>query len=122
MTEPKEPTHQDWAKRFQIACGNEWHEIKKDGVYRTCSCGKRFTQTERQIGKIDKHIKESNPTYLNPADIIREVMKWDDADEFFASISPVGMCVKGLIKVDLITERPPTHLLKEATLFKEGKK
>jgi hypothetical protein len=98
MTGPKEPTYQDWAKRFAKACRIKPKEVPN----RECLC-----------------MEKVYPTFLNPQDILDEVMKWDDADEFFASISPLGMCVKGLIKVDLITERPSTRLLKEATLFKE---
>jgi hypothetical protein len=137
MTKPKEPTHQDWAKRFAVACGNEWHERQTQkelvclpddsmlcefNLFYQCSCG-----------KIGPKVSHKNPTYLNPADIIREVDKWPEESRyaFMCSVSKgiteqnkagLDSHIHWYIDIDLITEEPPTRLLKEATLFKEGKK
>jgi len=67
MTKHKEPTHQDWAKRFWIACGNCWHEVSYNGEDGTW---------------VDKlgFIFHRNPNYdftINAATLI-EVMKEKD--------------------------------------------
>ena len=120
MTASKEPTHQDWAKRFAIACGNELHE---DLGNCKCSCGKEFESGYDEWS----HFNDCppRPNYLNPADILREVMKWGNWNEFRCKVME-GNHLRIIDRTDsiykLITERPPTRLLKEATLFREGKK
>jgi len=128
-----EPTHQEWAKRFQIACGNEWHEIRTITVENCwdnptayqCSCGATWGFKENAVN----HVVSSNPTYTNPADILREVMKWKNGDEFIGTLFCNRSMFAWVIEVLLIefikkyiTEDPPTTLLSKATLFKEGKK
>jgi hypothetical protein len=113
-----EPTHQEWAKRFTIACGYEWHEVvwldRVEYNFRACSCGHKYQVYDKD---------HSNPTYLNPADIIREVMKWDNWNEFKNKVLE-GNHLRIIDRTNsiykFITADPPTPLLKAATLFKEG--
>jgi hypothetical protein len=139
MTASKEPTHQDWAKRFHVACGNCYH-LRDFSVSNNIDGVMHYKCTKCQQWVPLSYEWRPEPTFLNPADILDEVMKWDDADEFVyrigcdclhqivksteAGILDQEIIVRGInvVVIDLITERPPTRLLKEATLFKEGKK
>jgi len=103
MTENKLKEHAEWAKRFTIACGIYVHEMQGENPYEFM--------------------------FLNPADIIREVDKWPDKGNLFFATLTYGNQAKeleldddGFIERNLITEEPPTRLLKEATLFKDGGK
>jgi len=143
MTKSKE-THQDWAKRFHVACGYE------PTLVADCpKCGDTFEYPKGETpapqgtfcpsckgglkGVLHFMPSEDCPTFLNPQDILDEVMKWENVDEFMRKcefthlivIVPLGNGKynnKYTIDTDIITERPPTLLLKEATLFREGKK
>lgn len=108
-----EPTHQDWAKRFAKAC-----RIKpQEAPNRECLC-----------------MEKVYPVYLNPQDILDEVMKWDNSWNFIGKISGIdnlllskyskNQCVALIVVFlqDIITERPPTRLLKEATLWRDDRK
>ena len=67
---PEEITHSDWARRFTIACGNKWHEV--DGE--SCNGWAKYFKNAQG---------PSNPTYLNPADILDKVDKWPDKGKLF---------------------------------------
>lgn len=118
-----EPTHEEWAKRFCIANGICWHEVKfKDfSAYFSCSCGKSYSFES----SLREHIRRYNPTFTNPADIFEVIMKRKDYKLFMAKLeygdfpNVEEIDWTGYIDVDYITEKPPTRFVKESTLWCE---
>jgi hypothetical protein len=69
-------------KRFCELAGIEWHEAKYDAnnFIWNCSCGKWFSVCDE--AEFLDHIKESNPTFLHPEEVLAVCMKWDDRCNF----------------------------------------
>ena len=101
-------------REFTELTGGHWHEWKlykdRDGFVRhSCICGANS-------------IRDKNPTYENPADVLRKIIEIGLYDEFmvqYGGLSKFGRHLDSIL-VDLILE--PDALLKAALEFlKEGK-
>lgn len=111
-------------KEFTELTGGHWHEFPRAQQYkdyfgnicntnrgRRCACGVSF----------NSRYKSPNPTYENPADVLRKIIEIGLYDEFIVEHGAVSKYGKHLdsILVDLIIE--PDALLKAAVVFlKEG--
>lgn len=76
-------------KEFTLLTGGHWHEIVqipahvKDGIrytnHTTCSCRKDLLY----FSNLETHIKESNPTYENPTDVLNVLVKTMETDNWW---------------------------------------
>ncbi len=125
---------ENYEKLFFLATAKEgdvWHEITnytivKDGrviTYATCSCGKNFLFDST----LDEHIKNSNPTYDNPRDILKRMREYCGEERFDLFMAQLeygnntnveGIDWSGNIDIDYILN--PPALLKKAVEFLKG--
>lgn len=111
--------HEKLCKEFCKLTGRCWHEwdgVKTPDFHEIkCTCG--YSEVTFLL---NKHINENNPTYENPADVLRVIIKdlgFVTTSEFFS----LNRESKEMIDVDMILEKDA--LLKAAVNWlKEGKK
>lgn len=76
------PTREQKCRAIVESCGGHWHEVKtlgRQGVeYPECSCGSRFYWEEALL----EHIKDNNPTFANPADLLAVIEQHPKCEEF----------------------------------------
>jgi len=95
-------------KEFTELTGGHWHESVASGKDITCICD--------DCGKV-----HGNPTYENPADVLRKIIEIGLYDEFmvqYGGLSKFGRHLDSIL-VDLILE--PDALLKVAVNFLKAK-
>ncbi len=99
----------NYAKLFHEATGGCWHEYDKIiGLYNKCSCGKI-------CGNLDEHIKQSNPTFDNPTDILKRMRDYCGEERYKLFMAQLeygnnayveGIDWSGHIDVDYVTNAP----------------
>ncbi len=102
-------------KEFTELTGGHWHEVSlhRDGINHQCSCGAVIYDPRHY----NEHLSNKNPSYENPADVLRVMMNRPD---FYMFIDTVGG-KQTLEFMHYIIE--PDALLKAAVEFlKEEKK
>ena len=63
--------------------GIEWHEEMPNEVMYKCTCGFKTNSFSRDSHIcLLKHIKEYNPTFQHPEEVLAVCMKWDDVLDF----------------------------------------
>jgi hypothetical protein len=88
------------AQRFTELTGGCWHEYDKIiGLYNKCSCGKI-------CGNLDEHIKQSNPTYSNAADILNRMKEFCGIDKYEDFICTIG-------SITPLFDEPPIYSIEE---------
>jgi hypothetical protein len=107
-------------KWFTELTGGHWHEYKircgGGRSYLECSCGHCAFLGEKE---------KQNPTYTNPADVLRVMMEFLNEDNLvkFARTVGIDYPIWGPIYIELKYIIEPDALLKAAVEFlKEGKK
>lgn len=115
------------AQIFTELIDGKWHEAKlfQDGINYKCSCGCLFYKE-----RMDNHIKESNPTYSNPKDILEKMKQFCGEDRYYEFIIHISFVQTGSSNVGFIMSigdfintyilNPPL-LLKKAIEFLEAK-
>jgi hypothetical protein len=115
------------AQIFTELIDGKWHEAKlfQDGINYKCSCGCLFYKE-----RMDNHIKESNPTYSNAADILNKMKEFCGEERYYTFIRKKGI---GIVRK--LTDYPinvynvfidetyilnPPALLKKAVEFLKG--
>ena len=119
------------SEKFARLAGVEWHESdvwhEAYGYFRveTCIiCGYKSASEYDKEGRseakeqMDKHIKESNPSFSDPREVLKVMMAWKDFKLFMARLeygdflNVDAIDWSGHIDLDYITE--PNKLLKAA--------
>ena len=85
----KQPDRDKLCREFTELTGGHWHEFPRAQQYkdyfgnicntnrgRRCACGVSF----------NSRYKSPNPTYENPADVLKAMMKRDDYDDFLREL------------------------------------
>lgn len=102
---------------FTELVDGKWHEAKlfQDGINYKCSCGCLFYKE-----RMDNHIKESNPTYSNPKDILEKMKQFCGIHKFRNFIYQLSddCCEDTIMFVETYILNPPL-LLKKAIEFLE---
>jgi hypothetical protein len=109
-------------KRFHELTGGHWHELIGDRTCHWCSCdpSKQYRISDPRHAMMPIH---ENPTYSNPADVLKKIIEIGLYDEFMVQYGGLSKFGRHLdcILVDLILE--PDALMKAAVEFlKEGEK
>ena len=118
------------AQRFHELTGKDKNDVWNNFIgFRSskfhCSCGLNFNYHNDLL----EHIKESNPTYDNAADILNRMREFLEDDKYEEFIYTVGAYDKadhsiGLnewISIDIEYILNPAALLERAIEFLEGK-
>ena len=75
------------AQRFHELTGGCWHEFKEVSQYgNICKCN-------CLCGNLDEHIKKSNPTYSNAADILNRMKEFCGEEKFGLFVGNIGNVV-----------------------------
>lgn len=104
------------AQRFHELTGGCWHEYDKIiGLYNKCSCGKI-------CGNLDEHIKQSNPTYTNPADILKRMRDYCGEERYalFMAKLEYGMQQPNIEAIDWDGSIDEDYVLNPSALLRKA--
>jgi len=103
------------AQRFHELTGGCWHEYDKIiGLYNKCSCGKI-------CGNLDEHIKQSNPTYSNAADILKRMREYCGEEKYKKFFTEIATKRNGeYLELMTIYEFVATYILNPPSLLKKA--
>jgi hypothetical protein len=109
-----ETTREELCKEFTKLTGGQWHDPDTERNFYhhyMCSCGKEYGDFDHLIS----HCIDENPTYENPADILKVMMERHDHKMFCRKIGVIYDDGEFMIRSDFITE--PDALLKATIEF-----
>ena len=103
-------------KEFTVLTGGHWHEVSlhRDGINHQCSCGAVIYGPRHY----NEHLSNKNPSYENPADVLRVMMEREDGIEFVEIVGGYDHCDWPYVKLAFIIE--PDALMKQAVEFLRG--
>lgn len=101
-------------REFTELTGGHWHEFlaENNGQYQYSCLNCVIYQSESDL---KLHIKKSTPTYENPADVLKAMMKRDDYDDFLRELQK-----NHWLEIEEFIEKyilEPDALLREAVAF-----
>ena len=113
-------------KEFTELTGGHWHEFPRAQQYKDCFGNICNTNRGRRCAcgaSFNSRYKSPNPTYGNPADVLRVMKEFLNKDDFvrFARTVGIDYPIWGPVYIELWFIITPAALLKAAVVFlKEG--
>ena len=102
------------AQRFTELTGGCWHEYDKIiGLYNKCSCGKI-------CGNLDEHIKQSNPTYSNAADILNRMKEFCGQSKYNKFLWEESVDCVGRTQLEAINNFIEKYILNPPVLLRKA--